>query len=91
MTHIYYVSHPWLLHLDHKDGLDIQNKGPLEVTGTLPDGVNEFVIDRILDCRINRRNKDTLTNKMGLLQYKVAYVNSDDWNASPTGNRTPTL
>ncbi|KAI2475072.1 CHROMO domain containing protein [Pyrenophora tritici-repentis] len=37
----------------------------------------------VVDCRIDKRRKDTLTNKKGMLQYKVKYTNSPDWNASP--------
>ncbi|KAG9381480.1 CHROMO domain containing protein [Pyrenophora tritici-repentis] len=44
---------------------------------------HDYYVDMVVDCRIDKRRKDTLTNKKGMLQYKVKYTNSPDWNASP--------
>ncbi|KAF7455003.1 gag-asp proteas multi-domain protein [Pyrenophora tritici-repentis] len=74
------VFHPWLLHLDAD-----QTARPSEgvIAEKHPDGEHDYYVDMVVDCRIDKRRKDTLTNKKGMLQYKVKYTNSPDWNASP--------
>ncbi|KAG9379205.1 CHROMO domain containing protein [Pyrenophora tritici-repentis] len=74
------LFHPWLLHLDAD-----QTARPSEgvIAEKHPDGEHDYYVDMVVDCRIDKRRKDTLTNKKGMLQYKVKYTNSPDWNASP--------
>ncbi|KAG9383851.1 gag-asp proteas multi-domain protein [Pyrenophora tritici-repentis] len=55
-----------------------------EIIRAKADGAqHDYYVDMVVDCRIDKRRKDTLTNKKGMLQYKVKYTNSPDWNASP--------
>jgi hypothetical protein len=80
------VFHPWLLHTEAQDPLPAQREQKEQdgdLVRTHPDGVGEFYIECIADCRIDKRKKDKLTGEKGLLEYKVKYTNSDDWNASP--------
>ncbi|KAG9380537.1 hypothetical protein A1F94_009432 [Pyrenophora tritici-repentis] len=62
------VFHPWLLHLDAD-----QTARPSEgvIAEKHPDGEHDYYVDMVVDCRIDKRRKDTLTNKKGMLQYKL--------------------
>jgi hypothetical protein len=74
------VFHPWLLHLD-ADQSDRGLEG--DVAEERPNGEHNYYVDKVVDCRIDRRRKDVLTDKKGMQQYKVKYTNSPDWNSAP--------
>ncbi|KAI1506860.1 hypothetical protein Ptr86124_014198, partial [Pyrenophora tritici-repentis] len=64
------VFHPWLLHLDAD-----QTARPSEgvIAENTPDGEHDYYVDMVVDCRIDKRRKDTLTTRKAC----------SNWNASP--------
>jgi hypothetical protein len=54
-----------------------------EVAHDRPDGDHDYFIDEIEDCRLEKRMKDPLTEDKDMMQYKVKYTNSPNWNATP--------
>lgn len=81
--HVHNVFHPWLLRLDARDPASRPTQPEGEVAHESPEGVIDYFVDAIADSRIHRGMKDPITGQKGLLQYKVLYKSSPDWNANP--------
>jgi hypothetical protein len=77
------VFYFWLLHMDSNQSAMTEEDNTAGALGnTTDDGTCNYYIDQIIDCCINKRCKDPLTNLKGMQQYKVHYTSLPDWNTS---------
>lgn len=74
---VFPVFHPWLLHLDKSKPLPEQTEPPPPPV-FIDDEGSDYMVEEVLDAKIDKRFKDPLTGKKGCLMYKIRYTGYDD-------------
>ena len=77
MGRLHNVFHLWLLHLHSEDPLPGQVRDEEQPAAVHPDVEDDedYVVESIEDCRINKQMADPSTKRKGLLQYRVRWAN----------------
>ena len=78
------MFHPWLLHLDKSDLLPGQIILPSPpIWFDKENSLREYIAEEILDSRIDKRKKDSISSKKRCLIYKIKFTGQNKWNANP--------
>lgn len=80
---IHPVFHAWLLHPVH-EALPGQNPNPPPPEDLLDDAQEDrYIVDAVVDSRLDKRATDPATGKRGMLQYKAHYAGWIQYNQRP--------
>lgn len=84
ISNIFPVFYPWLFYLNKSDLLSRQIILflPLIWFDKKVD-LEEYIVKKILDSRIDKRRKDLVSGKKEYLMYKIKFTSLNKWNAKP--------